>query len=267
MSSEASILNEYTIRTITETWVNKVLGQLVRLEKFYETDEVILQVAYADAQLYQKFNIDQITDDLLRQKTTVSINMGLGATDPMRRISTLMGGVKELYAIPGMETVNVDRVELFKEVLSARGYADGGRFLPKEEQEDPRIQELTAQLSEMQSIIDTKQVEQQGKVQIEQMRDQGKKEIAIMRNEVTLEVERMRGQIRLLEIDIIGEESDTKRGELLIQRDALLHDMLIKEYELGIGGPQKSNGASSAAPGKGGTMIRGDYGSIPHAVG
>ena len=45
LSGQANTMIEYMIRTFAETWVEPVLSQLIRLEQYYETDEVIMAVA------------------------------------------------------------------------------------------------------------------------------------------------------------------------------------------------------------------------------
>jgi hypothetical protein len=42
LAGNSSTIAEYTLRTFSETWVEKTLKQLLRLEQYYETDPIIL---------------------------------------------------------------------------------------------------------------------------------------------------------------------------------------------------------------------------------
>jgi hypothetical protein len=101
LSSNANSMIEYMIRTFAETWIEPVIMQLIRLEQYYETDEVVLQVATNRAEqenkqepgFYQKYTGPD-TDNLLRHEMTVGVNVGTGATDPVKKIERLLLGIR-----------------------------------------------------------------------------------------------------------------------------------------------------------------------------
>jgi hypothetical protein len=64
----AGIMTDYLLRTIVETWWEKVLRQLVLLEAHYESDEVVLGVCAQKARLFPRFNLSHITDEMLSRK-------------------------------------------------------------------------------------------------------------------------------------------------------------------------------------------------------
>lgn len=133
ISSAANSVQEFDLRTWVETWVEPVLGQLVRLEQYYESDQTILGLCGERAQLLQKHGIDQITDDLLMQQVAISVDAGLGASNPQTKLQNLAGALKVVAPIwanhPQVASGEVvpDIVELTAEIFSLAGYRDAGK--------------------------------------------------------------------------------------------------------------------------------------------
>jgi len=148
ISSSANQITEYTIRTFTETWVEPVLRQVVKLEQKYETDEVILAIAASQAKLLDKFGVNQITDDLLNQELTLTVNVGMGATDPVQKLNKFMGALGAFAQVAQMQLPNVDLNQIGKEVFGLAGYRDGGRFMQDQEQ-DAQIKQVIEQAQQM----------------------------------------------------------------------------------------------------------------------
>lgn len=160
----ADALTEYLIRTFTVTWVEPVLRQLVKLEQKYETDKVILALAADKAQAYQKYGIDEVTDELLNQELTLSVNVGMGATDPVQRMNKLMSGtsaIAKLSQIPGL-----NQKEIRAEIWGYLGYQDGKRFT--EEEKNPEVEQLTQQVQQLDAVIQKMTAELENKKQSEQ---------------------------------------------------------------------------------------------------
>lgn len=146
ISSGASQMTEYMLRTITETWVEPTLRQLVKLESAYETDETILAIAADKAKLFPKYGISQATDDLLKHDLTITVNVGLGATDPNQRLNKFLAAAKTtaeiIRMLPGSNTA-----EIQKEVFSLAGYKDGERFF-MQQQLPPQVQQGIQQMQQ-----------------------------------------------------------------------------------------------------------------------
>lgn len=158
MDAGASKVQNYQLKTFIETWVEPVLSQLILLEQHYETDETILALAAGKSKLFQKFGLDQVTDDLLEGNFTMVVSVGMSATSPAQKINNLMTGVrgvKEALADGVLEKYGVDPVELIKEVFGALGHKDGGRFFNTEDQ-DPQVKALQAQVQQLQQALDAK---------------------------------------------------------------------------------------------------------------
>lgn len=157
LNAGANQVENYDLKVYVETFVQPLIKQLVLLEQYYETDEVILAIAAEKAQLLQRFNMDQVTDDLLSQRLTMKVNVGTGATSPAQRINNLITslvGLKNALADGVLAQYGVVVTELIKEVLGSLGHKDGGRFL--NHGDDPRVQALQQQVDQLQQALDAK---------------------------------------------------------------------------------------------------------------
>lgn len=140
MQSGAGAVRDYGLRVFFETWVEPTLRQLIRCEQYYESDNVILSLASKKAGLYQKFGLDEITDNLLIQELTVRVNVGMGNTDPQRRVEKLMYATKNAASLPGMAE-RMKSSELSDEIYGALGYKDASRFFRNDEEQQQHIKE------------------------------------------------------------------------------------------------------------------------------
>lgn len=150
LGGAANQMTEYLIRTFVETWVEPVLRQLVKLEQAYETDQVILGLAGGQAQLPQKYGIDQVTDELLNQELTVRVNVGMGATDPQQKLGKLIA-VFQAYGQIMQNTPDADPEPVRNELFGMAGYKGGARFFKKDV--DPQVAQLQQQLQGMQAAM------------------------------------------------------------------------------------------------------------------
>jgi hypothetical protein len=131
-AGSANSVQEFDIRIWIETWAEKALAQLVRLEQFYESDKIILGICGSKAKLLQKHGISEITDELLENEVTVSVNAGLGTGDPAQRLAKLQDAVAVITPIlqqskdfqSGKREINAEA--FIEEVFGATGYKDGG---------------------------------------------------------------------------------------------------------------------------------------------
>lgn len=180
MSGEASGINEYELRLFSETFVEPLLNLLIKLEQAYETDSIILAIAGKKAQLFQKFGVDEITDELLQQSVTTKVNVGIGATNPQMKLRNFATGAEILGKIFGQSaSQGANFQEISKEVFGLLGYKDGDRFF--QPGFDPRVAQLQQQLQKMQGsgggdngagAIQVANINAQSKMQIEQLHAQ-----------------------------------------------------------------------------------------------
>lgn len=129
MSGEASGVAEYELRVFAETFVEKLIYQLIKLEQAYETDPVILTLAGKKAQLMARFGINAITDELLAQDLILKVNVGIGATNPAMKLRNMMMATEMLGKAFGPALgLGLNFEEVNKEIFALAGYKDGARF-------------------------------------------------------------------------------------------------------------------------------------------
>lgn len=158
LNGNANTMGSYQLRTFVETWVEPVLAQLVLLEQFYETDDVVLALAGKKADLVQKFGIDTITDELLMGELTLEVGVGLGATNPQERVNNFVKAMSNLRMILEngvLEKYGMDVREVIKELFGKLGYRDGGRFFNSKDA-DPRLLAAQATISELEQKLSQK---------------------------------------------------------------------------------------------------------------
>jgi hypothetical protein len=149
-------LAEYLIRTISETWVERVMRQLIKLEQKYETDETILSLCSQKIKLYERFGKDIALDSVLNQELTTSVNMGIDATDPVLRNSKLTYAVGQIKSLLAEPTPGLNTEEVIKEMFANLGYKDGSRFYDaKKAGPPPEVMQLQKQMQEMSALMDS----------------------------------------------------------------------------------------------------------------
>lgn len=254
MASNSGTVTEYVLRTFSETWVERVLKQLMRLEQYYETDAIILELA-GDAAAEVNEQFQGKVDDLLKYEVLLKVNVGISATDPLKKVQNLVSGIQVLANLPGfMETLNV--AEIAKEVFGHLGYKDGSRFVISEE--DPRVMQLQEQMQQMQAYIEGEQGKLQNRLQVEQMKQQGNLQAANLKYGAEIRKKEMEAELKYLDLQLKQEEVATKRGELMLQREALINQIAEAEMQ---------RQAEMVAEGDVGVIARNDYNKIPYAVG
>lgn len=149
-------LVEYLIRTFVETFVQPILRMLVLLEQEYETDRVIMGIAAKNANLLQKFGIDEVTDELLMQEITLNVNVGMGATDPMTKLNKFLTAFTTFTNAMKNPTPGVNLVEVGKEIFGHLGYSDGSRFFTTD---DPQVTALQNQLQQAMKLVEQLQTQ------------------------------------------------------------------------------------------------------------
>jgi len=140
MSQDANSVGDYSIQVFMTTWMGPVLNQLLRLVQHYETDEVVLSLAASQSDLWKRFGTDVVTNKLLTQNLTAAVDVGMGNTDPVRRVDRLVYGVTQSLQIPG-QAERVKGGKITDEIFGALGYRDGSRFFMDDEEFKTYIEE------------------------------------------------------------------------------------------------------------------------------
>lgn len=228
--SGANQMTEYGLRVLSKTWIEPVLRQLTTLEQHYETDTVVLSLAAERANLFQKYGVDAITDQLLQQELTIKVNVGMGATNPQMKLGRFIAGMDSLAKIAAAPPPGADMVEIGKEIFGLLGYEDGARFGfgKKEGDEDPRLAQAMQLVAQLQQAIESKQVEKQAEgqvdMQIETVKQQAETERESMRllaeRETELLLEAEKRKTRIMEIQA---ENQRAKSQQTIDAATALH--------------------------------------------
>jgi len=138
LAQGSNALTEYTLRLWVETWVEPTLRQLVKLEQKYESNETIIGIAAQRTPLYQKYGQSTDLNDLLDHEMTVSVNVGMGATDPESRFQKFMQAAGAYTQVVQAAQVvgDMNLAEVRKELFGLAGFKDSKRFFMP--QVDPR---------------------------------------------------------------------------------------------------------------------------------
>lgn len=143
LAGDAAGLGEYDLRTFTETWVEPVLRQILQLEQRFETNVTLLTLAGQKAQIAERFGINEITDEVLEQELTLTVSVGIGATNPIDKMQKFMLGADAMSKLFGEQfAMMADPIEISKEIFGNMGYRDGARFFKKDdngETVDPKL--------------------------------------------------------------------------------------------------------------------------------
>lgn len=228
MASGAGAVQDYGLRVFFETWAEPTLRQLVQLEQYYETDEVILALAAKRAQLYQRYGIDQITDSLLRQSLTVRINVGVGNTDPQRRVEKLIFSVEKSASLPGM-AARLKSDEVANEIFGTMGYKDSTRFYRNDQEQEQYLKENPPQPP---LEIQLKQAELEKNVQDNEMRHQRevmKLEMEAQTRFAKLALDRnMKLEDMLMQLGVAKAKDKTERQKAVMDNVVKLNEMKLR---------------------------------------
>jgi hypothetical protein len=202
LNQSTGTMVEYLIRTYVETFVQPILRQLVLLEQHYETDEVVINIASKNAKMFERFGLDEITDRLLQQELTLSVNVGMGATDPTQKLQkflTAMGSYSQMAVNP---PPGVNLQEVGKEIFGHLGYSDGSRFFT---QDNPQVVAMQQQLQQMQQAMQEMQKKLEDKT--------AQNETSILKTQISAASKE--------KITMIQEENENRRS-LAVHATALL---------------------------------------------
>ena len=162
LTADTNQVSSYQLRTFVETWVEPVLEQLIALESKYETDPVILALASKSAKLLEQFpeevQREGFMDELMELEVTLTVNVGIGATNPEDRINSFLkalSSLRDLLADGVLERFGLNVEEVIKELFGKLGYKDGARFFNSQE-EDPRLTSAKAMIQDLQQKLSQK---------------------------------------------------------------------------------------------------------------
>lgn len=199
-AQSAGIMTDYLLRTIVETWWEKVLRQLVLLEAHYESDEIVLGICADKARLFPRFGLSSITDSMLEQEMTLTVNVGFGASDPTAQLQKFIAVTTQAIQMVTTAPPGFNVQEAIKELYSKAGYRDGARFF--NEKQDPRLLKAMQMVQQLQGMLKGKQMELQSTAQLEQAKLLSNERIKD--KQLQMDYRRIQGdlQIRAAELEV-----------------------------------------------------------------
>jgi 23S rRNA pseudoU1915 N3-methylase RlmH len=177
MSANANATSEFDLRCFIVTWVEPVLSQIVFLEQYYEDDATLLAVSGEKAKLFERFGVNEITDELLESQIQMSVSVGIGSSDPMQQLAkfkTVLGLAMPMLTLAmqqGKAELNFE--EIFAEIFGKAGYRNGSdRFIKMNQ--DGQAQIPPEKVKELMQMLQKMQQENQQLQQALKDKNQGK---------------------------------------------------------------------------------------------
>ena len=166
MSGAANSVSEFDLRVFVETWVEPVIRQIAHLVRYYESDERLLKIAAKNAQALKKFGVEPNFDHFEQVEMFVRVNAGIGAADPMQKLSKLKAAFDMLAPVMGAMAeagITIDPEAVIDEVMGAAGFRDGRRFFkfgdPPEKAQDPETMKLMEEIKLETQKLEVKKLE------------------------------------------------------------------------------------------------------------
>ena len=129
----AGAVQDYSIKLFFSTWMEPVLRQFIKLEQMYETDTNVLAVAAKQSPLWIRYGESTVTDDLLQHDLITVVDVGMGNTDPVKRIQKLTFGLGSVMQLPDMAR-RLKSQDVADEIFGALGYKDSARFFMNDQE-------------------------------------------------------------------------------------------------------------------------------------
>ncbi len=246
LRNSANSLTQYLIFIFSETWVEKVLRQLDMLIQSYESDEELINTAIVELGLKEKYGVEQVDDELMLQRATVTVNISNSSTDPILRLDQFTSAMKIYAEISQNPPPGIDMMEVKKEIFSFLGYRDGRRFIEKEEI-NPTIQQMQQVIQDLQSKVESKELELMQKMETEKMKEEAATQRNTENNRTKLMIEAQKQESsEKSEGNKSGTDNDEKEemaGIFQILQDlALQLDQIKQEHNALMQGAQNTNG-------------------------
>lgn len=203
VSNSANAVLEYDLRVFSETWAEKALSQLARMEQALETDETVLAVAGRRAGIYQQY-VQGLPPELLQGDLTVTVNVGVGATDPNMKVQkfaqamAMLGQLIQLTVpIYGPQVVQSPGFQaVADEMFGLLGYKDATRFLDFAGQQQGIPPQVQQAIQQMQQRIAELEAEQKAGIEKEHARAQGQVAVEQAKGAVQIQVKQAEHQMQ-----------------------------------------------------------------------
>lgn len=242
LSNAATKIVDFDIRTFVFTWVRPVLELYMLTIQYYENDQTIMAIAANNSAYFPRLKLEDLTDDIMTKQLELKVDVGMGATDPVQRVNTLMYGVTQVLSLPGMAE-NLDPKAVGSAIFAALGQGDGSKFFPNlaknyvEEQKAPPPPNplVLAAQEEAKGRVQEAQIKADQAMQIEQMRLAADRELKLIEMALNAETAGKGNQIDILKtlldndtrLKIAGAQDATKRQTTALQAGMSMRDTAL----------------------------------------
>jgi len=162
LQGPTNLLTEYMLKTFVETFVQPVLRQVMMLEQHYESDLTLIALAGDKAQVFKKYGVNEVTDAVLDNELNITVNVGMGATDPAQKIQRFAYALQVFTGICKMPPPGIDLKEVWKELAGLSGYQDGTRFVI--DGANPEVMKLQQQVAKLTQLLQKSPIAKQQQV-------------------------------------------------------------------------------------------------------
>lgn len=233
LGNNADIVAELGLQTFSFTWVEPVIAQLIELESKFESDEQVLK--FVSNRTSTKDWMDAFRK--LTEKVNVTVAVGFGSTDPMKRLQKFQMGLTAVNTIAPMLLQQIDQKEAVHEIFGALGFKDGTRFFPSlkdsQTQQSPAEQALQKQITDLQQQLQqarmglpVAQIKAEASVQIAKIKAEATQNVAVARLSAEKYKANLQGQLKRADQEIAAEGNTIKKASLLLEREALSHAIM-----------------------------------------
>lgn len=240
LNEGADEITEMTLMIFINTWAENALQQVMEYEQAYESDELVLSVVGKRAGVHPRAAFE-----MLKEPTRVKVNVGSGATSPMKKLEKLDMAISSVGKYMPDVLQKIDKKELLSEIFGFLGYKSSERFFPSlfSEQKDPEVQQLEQQVQQLQQELaagipaiqgrtEVARIMAEGKIKIEQLR----LNLSDKKVEIDLRLKHRLQQAKLqktmLDYRIKQESNELNKRELEQQKLALEHQIMMDELHI-----------------------------------
>ncbi len=262
INEDQNQVQELTLRTFVETWMEPSLRQLMDMVTIYLSDGELLEEVGAENQ-----GTMEDAYEALFAKATTTVNVGFGNTNPAKRMEKLRLAMASIGEVMPDMLNQLDAREFVSEIMGAAGYKDGARFFPSlgEGDQDPMVTQLQEQVAQLQQEVEMQYGKQQAQIEIAQIRAQSAEAIAQINQQGQMGllqakqqfdrfVQENQSRLKMLDVRIAAAKEEREKQNLRNQREALSHSISLAEREFALKIYQMFNApqGEEGQPGEGG---------------
>jgi hypothetical protein len=240
IADNSNEISEFTARTFSETWMQKVLTHCMDLISIWETDQGVAQI------VGDKVGVEAIAVfRAIKSPMGVTVNVGFGSTNPESRVRRLQIGLGILTSVAPALMQSADQSEIASEVMGALGYPEASRFFPTLSEEEPAVAQLRQENEQLRGMLEGKQLEMQSRervaqissearIRVEEIKGANAERMLQIKNELTFIIEKAKGELAMIDLKLRFEQNQMKQTELYMQREALSHTIQMAEREFAL---------------------------------